>query len=84
MHTALKVDAIGPEIILFAGASEHLSARKFTGWGSEGVKGELNYTTAGIKGRWCLARLEIVRSPDEGRWLFVTGTELVPPERPSR
>ena len=27
----------GPENILFAGASVHLSARNFTGWGSEGV-----------------------------------------------
>ena len=26
---ALKVDVIGPELILFAGASVHLSARKF-------------------------------------------------------
>ena len=36
-HTALKVDVIGPQNILFAGASVHLSARNFTGWGSEGV-----------------------------------------------
>ena len=28
-HTALKVDVIGPENILFAGTSLHLSARKF-------------------------------------------------------
>ena len=28
---------IGPEIILFAGASVHLLARKITAWGSEGV-----------------------------------------------
>ena len=28
-HTALKVDVIGPENTLFAGASVHLSARKF-------------------------------------------------------
>ena len=36
---ALKVDVIGPENILFAGESVHLSARNFfTGWGREGVK----------------------------------------------
>jgi len=28
---------IGPENILFAGVSVQLSARNFTGWGSEGV-----------------------------------------------
>ena len=28
-HIALKVDVIGPENILFAGASMHLSAQKF-------------------------------------------------------
>ena len=36
-RVALKVDVIGPENILFAGASVHLSAENFTGWGSEGV-----------------------------------------------
>ena len=29
---------IGQENTLFAGASVHLSAQKFTGWGSEGIK----------------------------------------------
>ena len=29
---------IGPEYILFAGASVHLSAGKYTGWSSEVVK----------------------------------------------
>ena len=36
-RVAPKVDVIGPENILFAGASVHLSAENFTGWGSEGV-----------------------------------------------
>jgi len=37
--TALKVDVIGPENIVFAGAIMHLSAWKFyRDWGSEGVK----------------------------------------------
>ena len=35
---ALKVDVIGPENILLAGASVHHSAGNFKGWGSEGVK----------------------------------------------
>ena len=35
---ALKVDVIGPEDILFAGASEHFSAWKYYWPGSEGVK----------------------------------------------
>ena len=34
---ALTVDVIGPENILFAGESLHLSARKFYRLGSEGV-----------------------------------------------
>ena len=37
-RTALKVDGIGPENVLVAGACVHHSAPKpFTGWGSEGV-----------------------------------------------
>ena len=35
---ALKVDVIGPEDILFAGASEHFSAWKYYWPGSEEVK----------------------------------------------
>ena len=37
---SLKVDAIGAETVLFAGASVHFQFQPghFTGWGSEGVK----------------------------------------------
>ena len=36
-YIALNGDLIGPENILFAGASMHFSARNFTDWGSEWV-----------------------------------------------
>jgi len=35
--TALKIEVTGPENTQFAGTSLHLSARKCSGWGSEGV-----------------------------------------------
>ena len=38
-RTALKVDVIGPENILFAGISIYIfQPNNFTGWGGEGVK----------------------------------------------
>ena len=40
-RTALKVDVIGPENVLFEGTFLHLSAGNLTGWGSEGVKASL-------------------------------------------
>ena len=39
-HIALKVDVIGLENIPFKGALVHLSAQKFTGWGSDGLGGK--------------------------------------------
>ena len=44
MHLALKVDVIGPENILFAGMSLHLSTGgNFTGWSTEGVNCSSSY-----------------------------------------
>ena len=47
-HSIKRRCAIGPENLLFAGASVHLSARKFYRLGSEVVKGQVQHVSESV------------------------------------